>query len=121
MHISLRGQTYAGCRCFAISASAFIGARRMFKAYALAVRGLAMFKASAFIRRLSTNEPSPRHVSHFAEGCGSSLATCMFGSWLGNTCPTKINKKTSSHPESNHGPSDFCCRDLQSDALQTEL
>ena len=82
MHITRRGQTYAGCRCFAISASAFIGARRTFKDYALAVRGLAMFKASAFIRRLSNNYPSPRHVSHLPKVAKSSLATCMFGNRL---------------------------------------
>ena len=52
MHVTLRGQTYADCRRFVINASAFVGARRMFKAYALAVRGFAMFKVSAFIRRL---------------------------------------------------------------------
>ena len=54
MHITLRGQTYAGCRCFVISVSAFFGDRRIFKAYVLAVKGLAMFEAFAFIRRLST-------------------------------------------------------------------
>ena len=79
-----------------------------------------MFKASAFIRRLSENDPSPRHVSHLLKVASSSLATCMFGSRLGNTCPTKFNKNTSGHPGSNQGPCD-CCRDLQSDALQTEL
>ena len=55
-----------------------------------------MFKASAFIRRLSNNYPSPRHVSHLLKVASSSLATCMFGSRLGNTCPTKFNKNT--HP-----------------------
>ena len=69
MHITLRGQTYAGCRCVVISASAFIGARRIFKAYALAVRGLAMFKATGFIRRLTKKLTFATARVSLAEGC----------------------------------------------------
>ena len=91
------------------------------RAHCIGCKGLAIFKELDFIGRPSIMPPSPRHVRRLLQLASTSLATCMFGSQVGrHTFPTTYTKNISGHPESNQGPSD-CCRDLQSDALPTEL